>query len=76
MEKERSLTITALAVGAVIMVGQHVGVELTSGELQTWLLTTGKLVAIIGALGAQAVAWYGRVRKGDISITGVRKDNA
>lgn len=67
-----SLTIKSLLVGAVLLVAQHAGVSLTEGQLHEWLDTTGKLIALGGALVSMALAWYGRVRLGDVDALGRR----
>lgn len=68
-----SLTIVSLAVGIVLMVAQYAGVSLTEGELHDWLATSGKLLQVIGTLAALLGAWWGRVRRGDITWYGKRK---
>lgn len=68
-----SLTIVSLAIGLVILVAQYVGVTFTGDELQAWFSTTGKLVSTVGLVVTQLVAWYGRVRAGDVSWTGKRQ---
>lgn len=68
-----SMTTSGIAVAAFLMLADHFGVQFADGELQAWLVTTGKLLSLLGALLALAVAWYGRWRKGDITIFGKRK---
>ena len=64
--KNQSLTVGGLAILALIFLGESVGIEIGSEEINTTLTTLGKACGI-------AVAWYGRFRQGDINIFGRKK---
>ena len=68
-----SLTILSLAFGALIALAQYVGVTFSHDELQAWFATTGKIVSTLTLLASQGAAWYGRVRRGDVTWLGKRK---
>ena len=62
----RSLTITGLVASLVGFTLHQSGFEVSPGELDTFATILLQLAGIF-------IAWYGRVRKGDISLFGKRK---
>lgn len=66
MTQNFSTTITGLLVILIPQLGKMVGVEIGSAEVTQFIVTLTTLLGI-------ALAWYGRVRKGDIHLSGIRK---
>lgn len=66
MLHRQSLTITGIIITLIMFLGETVGVEVVEADLQTTITTLGQLIGIL-------IAWYGRVRVGDIGWLGKRK---
>ena len=62
----QSLTITGLVVILLGFLLQRSGMEVAPEEIQTTIEVLAQLAGII-------IAWYGRVRHGDISILGKKR---
>lgn len=61
-----SVTIQGLIVALLGIILKATGTPFLEGDLA---ITVNTLITLVGVI----VAWYGRVRRGDISIGGVRK---
>lgn len=56
----------AVIIGMIMLVLKYFNINIAQEELQT---LAGGILAILGVL----VAWYGRYRKGDLTVGGFRK---
>lgn len=64
----RSFTITGLLVSLIGFVLQESDIDVTQNDLDTFM-------TILLQIGGIFMAWYGRVRRGDITLFGKRKIN-
>lgn len=67
MTSQMSLTIKGLLVLCLSLLFQWSGVEIANGEIEKFIAEAVELIGIM-------MAWYGRVRLGDISLGGFRKN--
>jgi len=64
--KKQSITITGLIISVLAFILPMVGVEVGTEEVS-------KVVLNISEAGGLLIAWYGRVRIGDVNLFGKRK---
>lgn len=66
--KNQSLTITGLIVTLLSTLSQNLNLGFNDGDIASLVMAGFQIGGIL-------VAWYGRVRKGDVNSFGKRKNN-
>ena len=65
---KKSLTISSLLIMAGLFIANQAGVSLAEGDLEQWITTSSKIIAVVSWL----ILYIKRIIRGDVKIFGGR----